>query len=929
MKRLFYTLIIILSAAAISCGQVIECNPEFPAYNTQNLIITFHADKGTGGLKSFGGDVYAHTGVIMKNSSQWTHVKNDWAINKADCKLTRTASNTYTLTIPSIKDYYGLSEKEAQNVDKLAFVFRSSDGKKEGKETGGKDIFMQIYEPKSLNIKIDSPQQNPIFVEAGSEIDIKLSISDAQATVSCEGKTVEGDTYTFDAPKSGVKNLIFEAKKGSETAKTNITIVVSADAETATMPTNLRRGVNKTASHSATFVLFAPGKKSAYVTGDFNNWSITSEATMKKDGDYFFCTIDNLDPSQEYGYQYIVDEKIRIADPYTEKILDPDNDKYIPSTVYPGLQYPESGADGIISTFQLDQTPYNWKNKTFTSAASKDLIIYEMLIRDFTTEGTIKAAKEKLDYLQKLGINAIELMPFSEFEGNDSWGYNPSFYFAADKAYGTPDDYKSFIDECHGRGIAVIQDIVLNHSYGQSPFVQLYFNNNTGKVTADNPWYNVDSPNTVYSWGYDFNHESDETKALTDSIMAYWMTEYNVDGFRFDFTKGFTNKKSTNDAQCSAYDISRVKILQRIFDKIKSIKPSAIMICEHLTDNSEEKDLAKYGILLWGNSNYAFCQSTMGYNDGSSTDWAVASKRGFESENLVAYAESHDEERMMYKALQYGNAAGDYSAKDFETAISRMKGAAAILLSIPGPKMIWQFGELGYEYSINYDPVSRTVSNDNRMTKKPVPTYFEDLNKDNNRSRRSLYEFYAFMDSLRTHNDIMLNGIVDAQTSSLAKIITRTLGDKTLIFVVNFDVKAQNITIKFPADGTWYNIVGDYKATAHNGSATIKFKAGETMIFSNNPDDVRTDISTPVAEVKPKDLGLKIYPNPCSEILNISSKNNIDKITIFSMDGSKIMDFANINSKTANLSIDGLQSGLYLIKIKTGAINLVKKVMVK
>ncbi len=88
--------------------------------------------------------------------------------------------------------------------------------------------------------------------------------------------------------------------------------------------------------------------------------------------------------------------------------------------------------------------------------------------------------------------------------------------------------------------MAVIIDMVLNHSYGQSPLVQLYFDGN-GKVSADNPWYNVDSPNPVYSWGYDFNHESLDTKDFVDRVNSYWLEEFRVDGFRFDFTKGFTN----------------------------------------------------------------------------------------------------------------------------------------------------------------------------------------------------------------------------------------------------------------------------------------------------------------------------------------------------------------------------------------------------
>ncbi len=68
------------------------------------------------------------------------------------------------------------------------------------------------------------------------------------------------------------------------------------------------------------------------------------------------------------------------------------------------------------------------------------------------------------------------------------------------------------------RDIAVIIDMVLNHSYGQSPLVQLYYESSTGKVSADNPWYNVDSPNPVFSWGYDFDHESQDTKEFVDRV---------------------------------------------------------------------------------------------------------------------------------------------------------------------------------------------------------------------------------------------------------------------------------------------------------------------------------------------------------------------------------------------------------------------------
>ncbi|MEZ4634307.1 MAG: alpha-amylase family glycosyl hydrolase [Caldilineaceae bacterium] len=76
---------------------------------------------------------------------------------------------------------------------------------------------------------------------------------------------------------------------------------------------------------------------------------------------------------------------------------------------------------------------------------------------------------DRLDYLVELGINAIELMPVQQFPGESSWGYNPVFYFAPARSYGSPDDLMQLVDACHRRGIAVILDVVFNHVWGDHP----------------------------------------------------------------------------------------------------------------------------------------------------------------------------------------------------------------------------------------------------------------------------------------------------------------------------------------------------------------------------------------------------------------------------------------------------------------------------
>src|SRR5205809_7993714 len=102
-------------------------------------------------------------------------------------------------------------------------------------------------------------------------------------------------------------------------------------------------------------------------------------------------------------------------------------------------------------------------------------------------------------------------MPINEFDGNESWGYNPSFYFAADKYYGTKNKFKEFIDKCHQNGIAVILDIAMNHQDIPNSYAMLDFDFVNFKPEADNKWFNV-SPTHPFNVFYDLNHESSYTK---------------------------------------------------------------------------------------------------------------------------------------------------------------------------------------------------------------------------------------------------------------------------------------------------------------------------------------------------------------------------------------------------------------------------------
>lgn len=589
------------------------------------------------------------------------------------------------------------------------------------------------------------------------------------------------------------------------------------------MPEGIRAGVNYVNDTEVTLVLQAPNKDSVYVVGDFNDWTLLSEYKLKKDGEYFWITLSGLTPRQEYAFQYVVDDSIYIADPYTDKVLDPWNDSDIPSSVYPDLKaYPSGKAEGIVSVLQTGQAAYNWEVRDFVRPSKDQLIIYEVLIRDFTSEHSFNAAKEKIPYLKTLGINAVELMPINEFEGNSSWGYNPSFYFAVDKYYGTKNNLKSFVDECHKQGIAVILDLVLNHSYGQSPFYLLY-RDADGNPSADNPWYNQQSnmTNSSLIWGYDFNHESSYTRALVDSIASYWMDQYMVDGFRYDFTKGFSNTIPT-DTWANTYDLARIINLKRIASEVWTRKSDAYVIFEHLAETSEESELGSDGIMLWRNMNNAYCQSAMGWSDDSAFTGLYAGTSGMPVGSLVGYMESHDEERTSYKAKTWGD--GDIQT-DLDVRLNQAAVNVAFFLTVPGPKMIWQFGELAYDISIDEN---------GRTGEKPVLWSYYD-----NTYRRGLYDIYSKLAALRSNYPELFSSSasfswdVAVNNWSDGRFITSVAGDEAMVLVGNFTGTTGNYSVTFPTIGTWYDYITGQKLFVSSTTQTISVASHSFNLFTN------------------------------------------------------------------------------------------------
>lgn len=893
----------------------ITTEPALPVA-TQKVTITFDSSKESR-LGYFTGDLYAHTGVGIEGKGNWQNVVgggDSWGKNDVQPKLTHKGNGIYELEItPDINAFYSVASGE--KVVNMSFVFRSAD---QSKQTN--DLFVDVYE-EGLVVQITEPSSNsilpknqPVNISAQSSMDADLRLYLNETILSQNsGKTIS-TTYSFS--ESDLYWLIAEATAGEETKRDSVQVFVREDVAEETLPEAYRKGINYPSDNSAALVLYAPYKEFVFVLGDFNDWRPQNEYQMKKDGDHFWLEIPGLEKDEEYAFQYLIDGEIRVADPYTEKILDPWNDGYISDETYPELiAYPDGKTEGIVSVLHPGQDDYQWEVTDFQIPDKEKLVIYELLIRDFTEEHTFKAVREKLDYLEDLNINVLELMPVNEFEGNSSWGYNPSFYFAPDKYYGPRSELKKLIDECHKRGIAVLIDMVLNHSYGQSPFVQMYMDNWT--ITPENPWYNVESnfKNSQLRWGYDFNHEADVVKELVDSVNSFWMTEYKVDGFRFDFTKGFSNTPFGENSWGSEYDAARIANLKRMADEIWKRKEDALVIFEHLSDNTEEKELADYGILMWGNMHGSYREAGRGNTGASNLSWGVYNSRGWNEPNLITYAESHDEERIMVDLLSSGFIEGDYNIRQIPTALDRVELNSVFLLPLPGPKMIWQFGERGYDVSIN--------DFGGRLSEKPPRWEYLD-----NSDRTDLFQVIAQLNHLKQTYEEFTPESFDYNLGGQARWYRLSHSGNHVFAVGNFGATSTTANVTFPETGKWYNFFAQDSIEVEAASQTFSMQPGEYRLYSTRKLS-KTQVVTDIAEVDLEKDKIRVYPNPATVEVTIAAEKPISKIEIWSVAGTLMKQLDFLSENQIKISTGDYTPGIYFVHIFQENNRTTKKLMVK
>jgi 1,4-alpha-glucan branching enzyme len=541
------------------------------------------------------------------------------------------------------------------------------------------------------------------------------------------------------------------------------------------------------------FSLFAPYNKGAALVGSFSDWE---DIPMKKGKDGYFRTQVELEDGV-YQYKFRVQSKSWFFDP--DQWVDV-NDPYATDIDNPTQNCVMRVKDGdrIVDT-------YVWKHNDKPLPPDHELVIYEMHVGDFSggeddpyERGNYKHVIEKLDYLCELGVNAIELMPVKEYPGDHSWGYNPRYFFATESSYGTTEDLKRLIDECHGKGIRVIMDGIFNHSEAESPLTQI----------DHDYWYHHSPRDPDNNWGPEFNYEhQDENldikpawKFVGDAV-RFWIEEYQIDGIRYDAARQIAN-----------YDF-----MHWIVQEAKQAAGSKPFynIAEHIPETTSITNVDGPMDACWHDSFYHcvlehICGDT--FELERLKEVLDAKRQGFMgATNIINYLTNHDHSHVMAELAE---------REIFdEAAFKRVKLGVVLVMTAMGVPLVWMGEEFG-----EYKPKTP------EQAKIEWPLLGNDLN-------RSLFEYYKGLIRLRKQNPALHGENInffheDAERKVLAYVRWNDEGSRVVV-VANFsDQYLGEFHIPdFPQSGTWHEWTGNYDVEVEDGKLVTDLPEYEAKVF--------------------------------------------------------------------------------------------------
>lgn len=675
-------------------------------------------------------------------------------------------------------------------------------------------------------------------------------------------------------------------------------------------------------NNSMFLAVYAPSQPvMRVVVNSLENASEEPEAlTMYKDPNIQDTWWIELDlPGGEYEYEYLLINGNKIADPFSRRLTN-------------GKTRIEIGPGGISTA-----DDFIWSSNDYIRPSLDTLIIYELHVDDFSAQGngqgTFLDVIDRLDHLKMAGINAIELLPITEFPGTHSWGYDPQLMSAVEENYGTPEEFMRLVDEAHSRGIAVIIDLVWNHIKSTSPIWEIqpdYDLNPYIKLHTDL------NPNEAEgSWGMlDWDHFNPNTIDYINRVNKIWVDEYRVDGFRFDamYMIGW-------DMQQQEYGIPAWSTELRNHD------PTIYQIAEHLPSNPwliENTDLSSgwhdsfhdrllndvHGQSL---STMSIMRQIVGLHEYS--DWSDPYNSRTQA---VKYMVSHDEQSILQEMVTFNS----YS---IEEARSRDKFYATILFTSLGIPMLFQGQEFGLQTGWDDDNNNGNYD-DEKLQYRPVDWSL--LNTDIGQSH---LEHYSKLAKLRKSNPAFYEGtFYDLYRYTSQKVIVYGYKDESpnnnddqVVVVANFSSLERTIeNVPFLSSGIWYDALNPTNVITideDNYYDEYSIPAKSAIVFTNR--DYQLAIPSSYESVPDQFQLVECYPNPFNGKLNIRYHiNNVSNIyaTIYDLSGKVIKSFESepkypgqhqLIWDTKNNDGDAVATGLYFISLSSKNRTTNKKVL--
>ncbi|MBO8152343.1 MAG: T9SS type A sorting domain-containing protein [Candidatus Marinimicrobia bacterium] len=762
-----------------------------------------------------------------------------------------------------------------------------------------------------------------------SPVDIKVSADAAEYVEVWLGADSVGKVYSnlFEESWSpsryvfGNSRIVAKAEKEGKVSLKFLDVYVLPQIVKKPVPEGISDGTTIN-GNEVTFALYAPFKEFVALKGNFN-WEYPDGELMYLSGDTLWWLNKTLS-NGEYYYQYNLEGKKLIADPWSKDV----------EWKIPGTDFESSNYNDAKTVFYVGKEPFKWTDTNFVRPSISEIIIYELHIGDFSGnsdgKGTYKDVIEKIEegYFDTLGINVVEIMPVNEFEGDKSWGYNPSFYLAPESSYGTPDELKLMINKFHEHGIAVLMDVVFNHMWGSAPLFQLYQPLNNWDYRAHDyehcPYFhNRESP-----WGYKLEHWHGLTPAgyprrtwkyVTDCLKM-WVEEYHIDGFRFDHTEGI------------GWDSNGKNGMNFYASYLEELDPDLIVIAEE--DNAYNINNS-YVDAGWNFSYYHMTKSNLqeiydaGFYYGNMNQVENEIKydeQGFMHQwGPVNYCESHDETRIIYEATHY---------QEFSRSVAVKKSmlGAVLLFTSTGTPMIYHGQEFGQ------DGTSRTSGG--YIQSQPLKWYYLET-EDGHR----LFEHYRRLIWLRKNWKVLQGKNLDVvYKSSTQKLISywRGQAEEKIVVVLNFSPDPQIVDIEFPYPGTWYEFTRDdtvfcddgtldgFEAEAYTGYIFCNFKNWESLAESLNE----------TTSIPRKLRFISVYPNPFNSTVRIdfevesTQRIELSVYDILGREIRKLVDKRFDREGAYSISWDGkndagrtVDSGVYFLRLKSNRRSVITKLL--